>query len=119
MESAQRLDNNHELTLKDFPYIIRWREDRCTRCGKCTAVCPVKAIEPDVFSQRFVKSEGDTPAPSVVRSVIHVVKQVKDIDRYCTGCGACSLVCPTVAIEPEYNPQHKFLSHKNKGGYPY
>ena len=119
MEPAERLDNNHELTLQDLPYIIRWREDRCTRCGQCTAVCPVKAIEADVFSQRLVSSESNTPVPSVARSVIHVVKQVRDIDRYCTGCGTCALVCPTVAIEPEYNPHNRFLTFKNKKGVPF
>jgi glutamate synthase (NADPH/NADH) large chain len=119
MEPASQLDCNHELILRDFPYIINWREDRCTRCGKCTAVCPVKAIEPAVVSRRIVKSEGVVPVPSPVRGVTHVVRQVTDIDRYCTGCGTCSLVCPTVAIEPEYNSQHKFLFYKNRGGNPY
>ncbi|MCK5426768.1 MAG: 4Fe-4S binding protein, partial [Thermodesulfovibrionia bacterium] len=61
MEPAERLDHNHELLLNDLPYIIRWREDRCTRCGQCTAVCPVKAIEPSVSAQRIVKSEGKLP----------------------------------------------------------
>ncbi len=119
MESTARVDKNHELTLKDFPYIIRWREDRCTRCGKCTAVCPVKAIEADVFSQRTVKSEGEVPEPVTARSITHVVRQVNDIDRYCTGCATCALVCPTVAIEPEFNPQNRFLMFKNKKGIPY
>lgn len=119
MEPVERLEQSHELTLKDFPYIIRWRDDRCTRCGQCTAVCPVKAIEPAVVSQRLVKSEGTVPVPSTIRSITHIVKQVTDIDRYCTGCGTCSLVCPTVAIEPEFNPHNKFLFYKNKRGEPY
>ncbi len=119
MEPAERLDHNHELLLGDFPYIIRWREDRCTRCGQCTAVCPVKAIEPSVSAQRIVKSEGSLPSPSTVRSLRNVVRQVTDIDRYCTGCGTCSLVCPVNAIEPEYNGANKFLFHKNRKGEPY
>ena len=62
MESAARLDQNHQLTLKEFPYIIQWREDRCTRCGRCTAVCPMKAIEPAVTIQRLrQKKEADPP----------------------------------------------------------
>ena len=61
--SGLRLDHNHQLSLREFPYIIRWRDDRCNRCGKCTAVCPVKAIEPTVKVQRHVSSEGDSPAP--------------------------------------------------------
>ena len=119
MEPASRLDYNHELTFREFPYIILWREDRCIRCGRCTAVCPVKAIEPAVSLQRLVRSEGSVPVPSLVRSITHVVKQVTDIERYCTGCGTCTLVCPTAAIMPEYNPFNKFLFYKNRGGEPY
>jgi glutamate synthase (NADPH/NADH) large chain len=119
MEPAERLDQNHELTLHEFPYVIRWREDRCTRCGRCTSVCPVHAIEPTVFSQRIVKSEGSIPTPTTVRQIMQGVRQVTDIERYCTGCATCALVCPNVAIEPEYNPRHKFLIYKNKGGAPY
>ncbi|NOY39078.1 MAG: 4Fe-4S dicluster domain-containing protein, partial [Nitrospirae bacterium] len=119
MEPASRLDHNYELTIKDFPYIIRWRDDRCKRCGRCTAVCPMLSIEPAVVVQRAVRSEGLVPEPKVVRKTVSVVRQTSDIGRYCTGCGTCTLVCPNDAIEPEYNPQHKFIFHKNRGGHPY
>ncbi len=113
------LDHNHKLSLKEFPYIVHWRDDRCKRCGKCTAVCPVQAIIPTVKLQRVVQSEGSLPSPMVVRRVVHVIEQVTDMEHYCTGCGTCTLVCPNEAIEPEYNPQNKFLHYKNKGGEPY
>jgi glutamate synthase (NADPH/NADH) large chain len=113
------LDHNHQLTLKEFPYIIRWRDDRCKRCGRCTAVCPVKAIVPTVKVQRVVRSEGPVPTPQASRAIIQVVEQVTDMERHCTGCGACSLVCPNEAIEPEFNFQNKFLHYKNKGGEGY
>jgi glutamate synthase (NADPH/NADH) large chain len=119
MEPAARLDSNHQLALKDFPYIIRWRDDRCKRCGRCTAVCPVFAIEPSVVVKRLLHSEGPMPEPKAVRRVETVVKQSNDIDRYCIGCATCALVCPNEAIEPEYNPAHKFTFHKNQRGYPY
>jgi len=119
MEPAARLDRNHQLTLKDFPYIINWSDDRCTRCGKCTAVCPMFSIEPAVVVRRQVRSEGINPEPTSTRQVVSVVKQVNDIGKHCTGCAVCSLVCPNDAIGPEYNPQHKFLFHKNRGGQPY
>jgi len=114
-----RLDNNHKLSLREFPYIVRWRDDRCKRCGRCTAVCPVKAIEATVKVQRTVKSEGAVPTPVASRSVIQVVEQVTDMERYCVGCGSCTLVCPNEAIEPEFNPQNKLLHYKNKGGDAY
>jgi glutamate synthase (NADPH/NADH) large chain len=77
------------------------------------------SIEPSVIVQRVVHSEGTKPEPIEVRRVVTVIRQSTDISRYCTGCGTCTLVCPNEAIEPEYNPQHKFLFHKNRGGYPY
>jgi len=116
MESAARLDSNHKLSIREMPYIIRWREDRCKRCGRCTAVCPVKAIEPAVKVRRVVRSDGPVPAPTSERSVVQVVEQVLDMERYCTGCATCALVCPNEAIEPEFNFQNKFLHYKNKGG---
>ncbi len=119
MEPTAQLIQSDQLTAQDFPYVITWREDRCTRCGKCTAVCPVKAIEPTVRTQRVVSSEGSAPAPVAKRVTTAVVEQVLDIDRYCVGCGTCSLVCPTEAIKPEYNPHHRFLMYKNKGGKSY
>jgi glutamate synthase (NADPH) large chain len=114
-----RLDSNHTLSLREFPYIVRWRDDRCKRCGRCTAVCPVKAIEATVKVQRTVTSTGAVPEPTSVRSVIQVVEQVTDMDRYCVGCGTCTLVCPNEAIEPEFNPQNKLLHYKNRGGDAY
>ena len=112
MEPATRLDQNHQLTIKDFPYIVQWRDDRCKRCGRCTAVCPMFSIEPSVVVQRTVVSEGHAPGPKAVRRIITVIKQSTEINRYCTGCGTCTLVCPNDAIETQYNPQHKFLFHK-------
>jgi len=114
-----RPDFNHTLSLKEFPYIIQWREDRCKRCGQCTAVCPVGAIKPAVKLIRTVESEGLIPKPTIKTKVIHVIEQVRDIDHYCTGCAICQLVCPNGAIEPQYNPQHKFYHYKNQGGEPY
>lgn len=113
------IDHNHKLSLREFPYLIRWRDDRCKRCGRCTAVCPVKAIVPDVHVERAVYSDSPVPEPKAARRIVHVVRQVTDMERHCTGCGTCTLVCPNEAIEPEYNPQHKFYHYKNKGGDAY
>ncbi|TLN03651.1 glutamate synthase, partial [bacterium] len=118
MESAGRLDFNHQLSLSDLPYVIAWNNERCTRCGRCTSVCPVKAIEPGVMEQRLVASTGSTPLPSTIRKVTSCVKQATDIGRRCIGCATCRLVCPNDAIEPVFNSANKYHWHANKGGEP-
>jgi len=79
----------------------------------------MSAIEPSIVLQREIRSEGIIPEPKLSRKIVNIIRQVTDIERYCNGCGTCTLVCPNEAIEPEYNPQHKFIFHKNTGGYPY
>jgi glutamate synthase (NADPH/NADH) large chain len=119
VESVERIDHNHEVSLSDLPYVVKWHDDRCKRCGRCTAVCPVRAIEPGVTVKRQVYSDTPHPEPRVERKIVHVVRQSTDVGRHCVGCAACSLVCPNEAIEPEYNPRHKLLAFKNRGGEPY
>lgn len=43
------------LSVKDLPWQILWQKDKCTLCGRCTAVCPVNAIELGVFRKRRIK----------------------------------------------------------------
>ncbi|HON85994.1 MAG TPA: glutamate synthase-related protein [Syntrophorhabdaceae bacterium] len=109
----------NQLTLKDFPYIVQWKEDRCKRCGQCTSICPVGAIKPSVKMIRTVESEGMLPQPKVRVKAIHIIEQIKDMEHYCTGCAMCQLVCPNEAIEPVYNPQNRFFHFKNTSGEPY
>ena len=47
----------HPSTLndKDLRWRILWDKDRCTLCGRCTAVCPVRAIELGVHRKRELR----------------------------------------------------------------
>ncbi|MBP8625537.1 MAG: 4Fe-4S binding protein [Syntrophorhabdales bacterium] len=112
------IKSDQVITTKDLPYIIKWREDRCKRCGRCTSVCPMAAIKPSVKMIRTIESEGLLPTPKVKMKAIHMIEQVKDIEHYCTGCSICQMVCPNEAIEPEYNQQNRFIHFKNTGGEP-
>ena len=47
------------LSVKDLPWQILWDLDKCTLCGKCTAVCPVNAIELGVFRKRILEPPAD------------------------------------------------------------
>ncbi|MBN2035896.1 MAG: CoB--CoM heterodisulfide reductase iron-sulfur subunit A family protein [Chitinispirillaceae bacterium] len=52
------------------------REDRCSGCGACVAVCPYNAVELDASSGRATVNEA-----------------------LCKGCGACAATCRAAAID--------------------
>ena len=89
------------LSVKDLLWQISWNKDKCTLCGKCTAVCPVNAIELGVFRKRIVQPPVDLlePAPAVYRAY-YGIRQKTDPAYNCVGCAMCSLVCPNDAIMP-------------------
>ena len=69
------------LSVKDLPWQIIWDKDKCTLCGKCTAVCPVNAIEFGVFRKRqFNPPVGFTEAPTGVYKSYYGIRQ-KTEDR--------------------------------------
>jgi glutamate synthase (NADPH) large chain len=108
------------LSIKDLPWQILWRKDRCTLCGRCTAVCPVSAIELGVHRKRAVQTAMglDTP-PSNVFEVYHGIRQKTDPAYACVGCAMCSLVCPNDAIIPLRSDEaDKLRYHVNRGGQP-
>ena len=106
------------LSLKDLPWQIRWSKEKCTLCGRCTAVCPVNAIELGVFRKRGVDAPiGFARAPSNVFSVYHGIRQRTDPAYRCVGCAACSMVCPNDAILPERGDEtDKLRFHFDRGG---
>ena len=119
MESMGTL-NPSSLSIKDLHWRILWDKDKCTLCGKCTAVCPVRAIEPGVHRKRVLDVPmGLSIKPGNVYGVYHGVKQVTASSRACTGCGMCSYVCPNDAIIPVTNEEiDKLRFHVNQDGEP-
>ena len=108
------------LSLKDLPWVLAWDKDTCTLCGRCTAVCPVNAIELGVFRKREVAtSPGLKNKPGQSVTVYHGIRQRTDPAYRCIGCGMCNMVCPNNSIRPLHQPEATTLRfHNNRGGQP-
>ena len=90
------------LSVKDLPWQILWDKDKCTLCGKCTAVCPVNAIDLGVFRKRIVSPpmENFLQAPTAELTNYYGIRQKTDPAYKCVGCAMCALTCPNDAIMP-------------------
>jgi len=108
------------LSVKDLPWQIIWDKDKCTLCGKCTAVCPVNAIELGVFRKRTITtSMGLGSTPSNDFRIYYGIRQKTDPAYSCVGCAMCNLVCPNDAIIPAKSDEaDKLRFHINQGGQP-
>ena len=109
-----------QLNLKDLPWQILWNKDKCTLCGSCTAVCPVRALELSVFRKRTVTTDINiSQSSSSSFTVYHGIRQKTAVATACVGCGMCSMVCPNDAILPVHNDEtDKLIFHINQGGVP-
>ena len=64
------------LGPKDLLWQILWEKKKCTLCGRCTAVCPVQAIELGVHRKRTLQVKlGLEEKPSNVFNVYHGIRQ--------------------------------------------
>jgi glutamate synthase (NADPH/NADH) large chain len=113
------------LSIKDLPWQIHWDKDRCTLCGRCTAVCPVHAIELGVHRKRMIQMPAvgasglNNVSTSNVYQVYHGIRQKSDPAYACVGCASCSLVCPNDCIMPVRSDEaDKLRFHINRGGQP-
>lgn len=108
------------LSTKDLRWKILWSKEKCSLCGKCTAVCPLRAIELTVHRKRSVDVPmGLAVKPGNIYTAYHGISQVTQPTRACMGCGMCTFVCPNSAITPVQNEEiDKLRFHINKGGEP-
>lgn len=112
------------LSVKDLPWQIHWEKEKCTLCGRCTAVCPVHAIELGAHRKRLVDIPGvgelgAGKTSSNVYQVYHGIRQKTDPAYACVGCASCNLVCPNDCIMPyRADEADKLRFHLNRGGQP-
>ena len=108
------------LSVKDLPWQILWHKEKCTLCGKCTAVCPVNAIELGVFRKRSVTPPiGFLETPASVYKAYYGIRQKTDPAYNCVGCAMCNMVCPNDAITPCRSDEADKLKFQiDRGGQP-
>jgi glutamate synthase (NADPH/NADH) large chain len=112
------------LSIKDLPWQVHWEKERCTLCGRCTAVCPVHAIELGVHRKRLIQMPslgeiGQSNGSSSVNQVYYGIRQKTDPAYACVGCAMCNLVCPNDCIIPYRTDEaDKLRFHINRGGQP-
>ena len=61
--------------------------DRCTRCGRCSVVCPMSIVSP--------------ASPNALPAV------ADDVAHRCIRCGHCEAFCPTQALLLNFHPEEK------------
>jgi len=108
------------LSPKDLPWQIFWQKEKCSLCGRCTAVCPVNAIDLGVHRQRLVRTPmGLETEPSSGYQVYYGIRQKTDPAYACVGCAMCSMVCPNDCIMPYRSDEaDKLRYHIDRGGQP-
>ena len=108
------------LSKKDLPWQIAWDREKCTLCGRCTAVCPMRAIELGVFRRRILEVDPTSNVqPGNVYKVFYGIRQRTDPAHYCVGCAMCTMVCPNEAIVPLASDEvDKLRFHFDQRGEP-
>ena len=91
--SANRKLEPSSLSLNDLPWQIQYNNDRCTLCGQCTSVCPVKAIELNVFQKRIIQTSiKKDNSQSNQYDTFYGIRQKTRVENACIGCAMCTII---------------------------
>lgn len=90
LERSERRAGNFDVILRKKPIYVD--PEKCTGCGRCTAVCPT--IAPDEWNEGLIDRKAIyKPFPQAVPSTYTLD------DEHCIKCGICKNACPTNAID--------------------
>ena len=100
------LDATSAESMADFSWKDRLDQDACTKCGRCSAVCPAKAagrpLDPQhvILDLKGYREESGAGADETVEIVADGGRSVIDAATMesCLSCMACMDACP-VEIE--------------------
>ena len=92
VQSLEGEAGNFQVTIKKNPRYVK--EDKCTGCGLCAEVCPVKIpneFDMDISAKKAIYVPFPQASP---------LKYTRD-KKYCINCGLCKIVCEADAIDYE------------------
>ena len=74
-----------------------WNSEKCITCNQCVMACPHAVIRPKLMTMEEVEKNPGIVYKDVPGSDMKFALEISYDD--CTGCGVCTSVCPTKAIE--------------------
>ena len=101
--AVEGVPGNYKVMVEKKPRYVD--ELKCTRCDKCTAVCPVEV--PDEFKAKLKTRKAIYMNVPIVYPPVYVIDE--DACKF-HECARCVEVCPTKAIDLDRAPEQLTLN---------
>lgn len=101
--AAEGMPGNYKVTIEKKPRYVD--ELKCTRCDKCTTVCPVEV--PDEYKAKLKTRKAIYMNVPIVYPPVYVIDG--DVCKF-HDCAKCVEVCPTKAVYLDQRPEKLTLN---------